>query len=266
MARSSFADFVAPVLLLAGAAVLCAQASPAGERRVEVTARLALEQQGNSKPGNAKPGNAQQGNAQQGNAKQGNAKKAQQHPPAVLWLNPVSSRAFPAPVPGKFTLMQKNKMFMPHLLVVPVGSVVGFPNADPFFHNVFSLFDGRRFDLGLYEAGSSRSVTFSREGVSYIFCDIHAEMSAVVIALATPLYGEADAEGLFRIRDVPEGDYDLHLWIEGRKQSELDRLTRRVHIADGSGYLGEIRVGRSDATPHLNKFGKPYEPDAHPIY
>ena len=77
-------------------------------------------------------------------------------------------------------------MFTPHILVVPVGSVVRFPNADPFFHNVFSLFDGKRFDLGLYEAGSTKEVTFSREGLSYIFCNIHPEMSAVVISLSTP--------------------------------------------------------------------------------
>ena len=70
-----------------------------------------------------------------------------------------------------------------------MGAVVQFPNHDPFFHNVFSLFEGKRFDLGLYEAGSSRNVSFDRPGISYIFCNIHAEMSAVVIAcrlLTTP--------------------------------------------------------------------------------
>ena len=74
---------------------------------------------------------------------------------------------------GRYTLLQKNRTFIPHLQVIPAGSVVQFPNADPFFHNVFSLFNGKRFDLGLYEAGSSKSVTFPREGVSYIFCNIH---------------------------------------------------------------------------------------------
>jgi plastocyanin len=110
--------------------------------------------------------------------------KSEKFPSAVIWLEPVQAIA-PSP-PGKFTLLQKNKTFTPHLLVVPVGSIVAFPNADPFFHNVFSLFDGKRFDLGLYEAGSTRSVVFSRVGVSYIFCNIHSEMSAVVIALDTP--------------------------------------------------------------------------------
>ena len=85
-------------------------------------------------------------------------------------------------------LVQKNKSFEPHILVVPAGSMVEFPNRDPFFHNVFSLFEGKRFDLGLYEAGTSRMVRFDRPGISYIFCNIHPEMSAVVITMATPLY------------------------------------------------------------------------------
>lgn len=188
-------------------------------------------------------------------------------PPAVIWLNPLQSdSARHVTPPGNFTLLQKNKMFTPHLLVVPVGSSVAFPNADPFFHNVFSLFNGQRFDLGLYEAGSTRSVVFSREGVSYIFCNIHSEMSAVVISLATPYSSLADSQGVFHVKDVPEGDYDLHVWVEGQKQSVLDRLTRRIHIAGAVADLGGIRTASSEKQQHLNKFGWPYELDTHPIY
>jgi plastocyanin len=194
------------------------------------------------------------------------ARKGEKIPPAVIWLSPLRAGAAQAKTPGSFTLLQKNKMFAPHLLVVPVGSSVAFPNADSFFHNVFSLFDGRRFDLGLYEAGSTRSVVFSREGVSYIFCNIHSEMSAVVIALATPYYGIADPQGLFHLQGVPDGDYDLHVWIEGQKQSSLDRLARRVHVTGEVADLGEIRAGRAEQQQHLNKFGRPYDPDSHPIY
>src|SRR5579863_7197048 len=91
-------------------------------------------------------------------------------PPAVLWLSPLPgtpSRPFLAG--GRYTLAQKNRTFVPHLIVVPVVSEVFFPNLDPFFHNVFSLFNGKRFDLGLYEAGATKQVTFAHEGVSYIF-------------------------------------------------------------------------------------------------
>lgn len=185
-------------------------------------------------------------------------------PPAVLWLKPltpgVASQWTTAPRTG-YTLLQKDKMFTPHLLVVPTGSVVQFPNADPFFHNVFSLFNGQRFDLGLYEAGKTKAVTFSREGVSYIFCNIHSDMSAVVVSLSTPFYSIADAHGTFHIDGVPVGEYELHVWMEGEQQSNLDRWTRRLSILGGDEDLGTIVVHLSAAAQHhANKFGQPYDP------
>jgi hypothetical protein len=168
-------------------------------------------------------------------------------------------------MPGKFTLLQKNKTFIPHLLVVPVGSSVAFPNEDPFFHNVFSLFDGKRFDLGLYEAGSTRSVVFSRQGVSYIFCNIHSGMSAVVIALDTPFYSIASPNGTFQMSDVPNGDYDLHIWVEGEPQNSLDKQIKRIHITGEQVDLGDVHAAKP-SHDHLNKFGRPYGPDATPIY
>lgn len=184
---------------------------------------------------------------------------------AVIWLEPVQHLPAQTVVPGKYTLLQKNKTFIPHLLVVPVGSSVAFPNEDPFFHNVFSLFDGKRFDLGLYEAGSSRSVTFSRRGVSYIFCNIHSGMSAVIIALDTPFYSIADEHGVFRIGQVPDGDYDLYVWTEGRPQGGLDQQTKRLHIDGSDVNLGDIHAGKA-SQEHLNKFGRPYDPDSVPTY
>jgi plastocyanin len=194
------------------------------------------------------------------------ANKGGQFPPAAVWLKPLEPSAVPAVVPGSFTLLQKNKMFIPHLLIVPIGSSVVFPNEDPFFHNVFSLFDGKRFDLGLYEEGSKRSVVFSREGVSYIFCNIHSEMSAVVIALTTPFYSVADAQGGFNIKAVPAGDYELQVWVEGEHQSLLGQQTRRVHITADTVDLGDIRVSALNSEGHLNKFGRPYEPESKPVY
>jgi plastocyanin len=189
--------------------------------------------------------------------------------PAVVWLEPAPGTPTLSFVPqGHYTLLQKNRMFVPHLQVIPVGAVVQFPNADPFFHNVFSLFDGKRFDLGLYEAGSTKSVNFSREGVSYIFCNIHPEMSAVVLALSTPLYAVADASNAFILGNVPPGDYHLHIWIEGVPHSNLEREIRRVHLSSGTIDLGQIAAPMSwtGSMNHTNKFGKPYTPDPQGIY
>lgn len=189
--------------------------------------------------------------------------------PSVLWLKPVAGTSTPPfPAHGQYSLVQKNRMFMPHLLVIPVGSVVLFPNEDPFFHNVFSLFDGKRFDLGLYEAGSTRAVNFSREGVSYIFCNIHPEMSAVVLALSTPLYAIADASGAFELHDVPAGEYEMHLWVEGAPQPDLDRFMRDVRIAPDADNLGDLKMTAVPQQPaaHLNMFGRQYDKDSKSTY
>jgi len=196
--------------------------------------------------------------------------KAKDHlPSAVLWLKALPaeppSRALP---PGHFTLVQKNRMFSPHLLVVPVGSVVAFPNQDPFFHNVFSLFNGKRFDLGLYEAGKSKDVVFSREGVSYIFCNIHPEMSAVVLALSTPYFAIADHDQNLRIENVPAGEYEVHVWVEGLTSADLDRMVRRIHLGAGQSESLTLAAGNISGEPasHLNKFGQPYPQPAKPSY
>ncbi len=189
-------------------------------------------------------------------------------PPAVLWLVPLRT---PHPLiftpHSDYTLLQKNKMFSPHLLVVPVGASVAFPNRDPFFHNVFSLFDGKRFDLGLYESGTTRSVLFSREGVSYIFCNIHPEMSAVIIALVTPLFSVADANGRFFLPGVEEGDYEVHLWVEGQPQASLEGWTRKVHLSAQHSTLGFFLIAKPvTAATHTNKFGQPYAVEPNTSY
>lgn len=189
--------------------------------------------------------------------------------PAVVWLEPMAGTpSLPFLPSGRYRLLQKNRTFAPHLLVVPVGSVVSFPNADPFFHNVFSLFDGKRFDLGLYEAGTTKEVPFTREGVSYIFCNIHPEMSAVILALITPLYDVADDKEAFVLHGVPPGDYQLHLWVEGLPQLTLDRLGHQVHLVSGSQDLGEVRVPGvpKSIVNHTNKFDKPYDQDSKKKY
>jgi plastocyanin len=190
-------------------------------------------------------------------------------PAAVVWLTPMSDENSGSTLrPGHFTLIQKNRMFMPHLLVVPVGSVVSFPNADPFFHNVFSYFNGKRFDLGLYEAGKSKDVVFSREGVSYIFCNIHPEMSAVVLALSTPFFGTANQDENVHMESIPAGEYEMHVWIEGLTQPDLARMVRHIHLSPGQSESISLDARELSREPagHLNKFGQPYDQSPKPTY
>src|SRR5258708_11369897 len=190
----------------------------------------------------------------------------------VVWLNPLDagtkSEAADASIHKKVQLVQHNKTFQPHVLVVPVGTVVDFPNRDPFFHNVFSLFDGKRFDLGLYEAGASNSVRFDRLGVSFLFCNIHPEMSAVVVAWDTPYYSLSDRKGALTIQNVPDGKYDLHVWYERSLPDALKNLTRTVTIAAGERDLGTINVPENPSftLAHKNKYGQDYTPPPIPSY
>jgi len=184
----------------------------------------------------------------------------------VIWLSSTDGAVIkPAAVnqSSRPRLLQKDKSFQPHILVVPVGSLVQFPNRDPFFHNVFSLFEGKRFDLGLYETGSTRDVLFDKPGISYIFCNIHAEMSAVVIALSTPYYGISDRRGQIVIPDVPPGRYTLRVWYEGALPDALSALTREITIGNATSAIGLLRVPASNPTQeHKNLYGRDYTPPA----
>lgn len=186
---------------------------------------------------------------------------------AAIWLTPTEGAALPdssaTSASARPRLMQKNKSFQPQVLVVEVGSKVEFPNRDPFFHNVFSLFEGKRFDLGLYEAGSTRDVQFDKPGVSYIFCNIHAEMSAVVIAVNTPYHAVSDARGELVIPNVMPGRYALHVWYDGIPQETLNAMTRPITVSENSSTLGLLRLPASGPiSPHKNMYGKDYTPPA----
>jgi len=183
---------------------------------------------------------------------------------AVVWLSPVAGatvetpRQDPAKIPQ---LVQKNKSFQPSLLVIPVGGKVEFPNHDPFFHNVFSLFEGKRFDLGLYESGTTRFVQFDKPGVSYIFCNIHAEMSAVIIALNTPYYAISSARGEISIPNVPPGRYRLQVFHTSVPPDNLRTVTREITVAAGATSLGTLTLTESDLeVAHKNKYGREYDP------
>lgn len=183
---------------------------------------------------------------------------------AVVWLTPVSAAVSEPSRPdwgAHARLLQKGRTFQPHVLVIPVGAAVEFPNQDPFFHNVFSLFEGKRFDLGLYEAGATRTVTFDRSGVSYIFCNIHPEMSAVVIALKAPYYGTSDRNGNVAIPNVPQGTYELHAWHERAEPENVKDTPQRITISDTSRTFGLLQLTEQPnfSREHTNKYGKEYD-------
>ena len=190
-----------------------------------------------------------------------NGRTAKSASNAVVWLEPLGdSPPTPAPQTVIPRLTQKNKQFHPPLVVVPVGGKVEFPNEDPFFHNVFSLFDGKRFDLGLYESGTTRFVRFDKPGISYIFCNIHAQMSAVVLTLDTPYFGVSDAKGGIVLAAVPTGRYRLRVFHASVTPEDLEQLSREIAVSPGTNNLGAMQLHSSNVLAnHKNKYGRDYD-------
>ena len=134
---------------------------------------------------------------------------------AVVYLEKGPAAALESREPARARMDQRNEAFMPHVLAVDAGAVVDFPNNDSTYHNVFSLSKIKKFDLGRYARGKSKSILFDRPGVVRIFCDIHSHMSAFVLVFSHPYYVIAQADGRYRIDNIPPGTYTVSAWHEG---------------------------------------------------
>jgi plastocyanin len=144
---------------------------------------------------------------------------------SVVYLEVAPHPAFELPVGPPVVLDQRDEAFLPYVLAITVGTTVEFPNNDRTYHNVFSLSKARRFDLGRYPRGQSRSVRFDRPGVVRVFCEIHSHMNAFVLVFAHPYFAVTDGEGRYRLDRVPPGEYQLSVWNDGQV-----RETRPVRV------------------------------------
>ena len=147
----------------------------------------------------------------------------------LVYLEVAPRGAFDDGEPARVAMDQRNEMFVPRLLAIETGTTVDFPNSDAIFHNVFSLSRARRFDLGRYAAGKSKAVRFDRPGVVRVFCDIHSHMSAFIVVFNHPYFKVTDADGRFRVDNVPPGTYTLVGWYEGEA-----RVRKAVTVTAGA--------------------------------
>jgi plastocyanin len=169
----------------------------------------------------------------------------------VLYLEGVKAK--PAPVTA--TVIMKGKQFLPRVTVVPVGSTVTFPNEDPIFHNAFSVSGDNRFDLDLYKRPKAGSFTFKYPGVVRVYCNIHPQMSAVVLVVDNAFHTRPSADGAFSIPDVPAGQYSLRAWHERGGEAALDVTVPKTGEVGATLALDTSTYKR---VRHKNKFGKDY--------
>jgi plastocyanin len=185
----------------------------------------------------------------------------------IVSAQPVDGQVLP-PSPARATMVQKGKMFTPHVLAVSSGTTVDFPNFDPIFHNAFSSYSGQIFDVGLYPPGTSRAVRFTRPGVLRIFCNIHPAMSAIILVLDTPWFAKTARDGSFAM-NVPPGGYELNVFHERATEQELSGLSHRILVSEPALHVPAIVISEAGylvapnkVVPHKNKYGRDYPPSS----
>ena len=181
----------------------------------------------------------------------------------AVWLDAPMSDAPLHLVHKRAVMLQKDKRFTPHVLIVECGTNIDFPNKDPIFHNAFSNFDGQTFDIGLYPPGTSRTVRFDRPGIVRVFCNIHSTMSAVIVTVNSPYFAITEADGSFVIRNVEPGEYSVHFFHERALPETLDHLTRPLTVNADNVNLATVSISEAGYLPsaHKNKYGKNYPAD-----
>ena len=180
----------------------------------------------------------------------------------VVWLEPLDLPPDTEAGLAVSTMVQKDKKFSPHVLAIPLGGTVEFPNLDPIYHNAFSNFSGQPFDIGLYPPGTKRTVRFKHAGVVRVFCNIHPAMSAVIVVLKTPYFAVSNYDGAFEIKNVPAGKYRLRVFHERALPATLEALEHEIVVGPASLSMPLLTVSETGylPAPHQNKYGHDYPP------
>lgn len=153
--------------------------------------------------------------------------------------------------PKTRVIEQRGKEFAPHVMAVPVGSTVAFPNFDDIYHNVFSLSKSKAFDLGMYKSGESREIKFDKPGIVRLGCNIHANMAAYVVVVDAPHYVIAQPDGTFSFKSLAPGKYKVQAWTE----QSAEPTTTEVEIKAGDNTAKLDVKGGAAAGPSADKFG-----------
>ncbi len=153
--------------------------------------------------------------------------------------------------PKKRIVEQRGREFLPHVLAIPVGSTVQFPNFDQVFHNVFSTSPTAAFDLGLYRGGDAREYVFAKEGILRLGCNLHANMSAYIAVVAAPHFVITDDTGKFSFKHLQPGKYRLKAWNERSKNPTI----MEVNVKNGANDLSIGVNGDAPTGPQPDKFG-----------
>jgi len=178
---------------------------------------------------------------------------------AVVWLEGVHQPGDAAGT-ARGQMKSDRKKFAPRVLVVSKRAKVEFPNADPIYHNVFSVSGANRFDLGLYRSGASRSKEFDEVGLVRVYCNIHPQMVGFVMVVDSDFAAVTGPDGKFRFENVPAGAHMLKVWQEEAGAEKEIPLTVRPGAEAAAPISLDVSGYKVEA--HKNKYGKEYPPQS----
>jgi len=156
--------------------------------------------------------------------------------------------------PKTRVIEQRGKTFEPHVMAVPVGSTVSFPNFDTIYHNVFSLSKSKAFDLGMYKNGETREVKFDKPGIIRLGCNLHANMSAYLIVVDAPHYVVVGDDGSYSFKSLAPGKYKVQAWSERSGEPATSEVV--VKAGDNESSF-DVKSGAPAISP--DKFGEKRE-------
>jgi hypothetical protein len=165
----------------------------------------------------------------------------------------------PSPKPGEYRVYTHRRAFDPPSMAIPLGSRIVFPNQDDILHNVFSATPGSEFDLGSYAVDERASYAFRKAGIVTVNCNVHQEMQANILVLATPYFANADANGDFRIANLPAGPGTFSMW-HPRAQTQ----TRALVVPSLEPLALQLVLTKPAVSAHLNKERRQYQPRVQP--
>ncbi|MET0620893.1 MAG: hypothetical protein ABW056_11485 [Thermoanaerobaculia bacterium] len=181
----------------------------------------------------------------------------------VVWVDGTRKPGAPAPGTARAVsgeMKSASKRFQPRVVAVPKNTTVEFPNADPIYHNVFSVSGANRFDLGLYRSGASKPKTFEEAGLVRIYCNIHPQMIGFVMVVDSDYVTVTPSSGDFALPNVPAGARTLKVWHE-ESASELSiPITVTGAGETPAGAPNRVDLSSFKPEPHKNKYGKDYKP------
>ena len=158
-------------------------------------------------------------------------------------------RGFRLPWPA--AIAQQDIAFRPHVLIVPVGAEVRFPNLDKVRHHVYSLSKGNRFEIRLYGKDETRTHVFQSAGVAALGCNIHDRMAAYVVVVDTPFAGLSDGAGVVRLEGLPVGKGEVRVWHESLRNPAKPQPFAAVVTASPGTPL-EVRLATAPANAHTH--------------